>query len=73
MSMRPRPSPGQPGYVVLVCDRCAVEFGSVVHLRDWYVLWPVAVRADWTGEPKPFGTHLCGTCGGQAAPDGLPP
>ncbi|MDQ7907623.1 hypothetical protein RB614_24175 [Phytohabitans sp. ZYX-F-186] len=52
-----------------MCDRCGTEFGSAVHLRDWYVVWPVAVRAGWSGEPKPFGTHFCGTCAGATVPD----
>lgn len=72
MSMRPKPSPGQPGFVVLVCDWCGVGFGSPVHLRDWYVLWPVAVRAQWSGEPKPFGTHFCDGCASAAAADERP-
>lgn len=62
--------PGRPGFVVLVCDRCGLEFGSGIHLRDWYVLWPVAARAGWRGEAEPFGTHACGACDTPSAAEG---
>ncbi|WP_144022931.1 hypothetical protein [Asanoa hainanensis] len=64
MSMRSRPSPGVPAAVVLVCDECESALSAAVHLRDWYVLWPVAVGAGWRGEPHPFGVHHCAQCAG---------